>query len=69
MEKEFPVSVFPPVIPYEEGDELLHTAENGYQCSDPTCPCNAPEGRIARLIEESVRAEFRRTDTSGLSLL
>lgn len=58
-----------PVIPYEVGDEPLHTAENDYQCDDPTCPCNQPEGRIARLIEESVRNEILRADTSGLSLL
>ncbi len=27
-------------------DELVHTAENGYRCDDPTCPCweGQPQG-------------------------
>ncbi len=29
------------VIQYENGDELLHTAENDYVCADPECPCRA----------------------------
>ncbi len=31
----------PIVIQYENGDELLHTAENAYVCAVPTCPCRA----------------------------
>ncbi len=27
-----------PVIPYEEGDELIHSVAHPY-CGDPTCPC------------------------------
>lgn len=29
-------------------DEPVHTAENGYRCSDPTCPCFA-EAEARRL--------------------
>lgn len=31
------VEVFP--IAYDPEDELLHTAENGYCCGTPGCPC------------------------------
>jgi hypothetical protein len=31
-----------PVIPYEEGDDLIHTDEHP-QCTDPTCPCQPEE--------------------------
>jgi hypothetical protein len=31
-----------PVIPYEEGDELIHTDEHP-QCTDPTCFCHLEE--------------------------
>lgn len=26
-------------IPYEEDDQPIHTADNGYCCGDPDCPC------------------------------
>ncbi len=26
-------------------DELIHTAQNGYSCSDPTCPCQRDRTR------------------------
>ena len=29
-----------PFIPYEDGDELIHTDEHP-NCGDDTCPCNA----------------------------
>jgi hypothetical protein len=31
-----------PIIPYEEGDDLIHTDEHP-QCTDPTCPCQPEE--------------------------
>jgi hypothetical protein len=28
---------------YEDTEEMLHTAENGYQCDDPDCICHEAE--------------------------
>ncbi len=28
-----------PIIPVEEAEDMLHTAENGYVCGDPQCAC------------------------------
>ncbi len=32
-----------PILPVWMLDELVHTFENGYRCSDPSCPCNEEE--------------------------
>lgn len=31
-----------PIIPYEDGDELIHSVEHP-NCPDPNCPCNTGE--------------------------
>jgi hypothetical protein len=47
---------------------LLHTAENGYQCSDPTCPCQevaAPVVDSYLVKEPSWLRELYRPISSG----
>lgn len=41
------------VIEYEDGDDLVHTPENGYCCGDPTCYCaggdDQPDAQVEQL--------------------
>lgn len=48
-QQEFPISIFPPEIPYEAGDELLHSTSHPF-CSDPSCLCHADESLILEVL-------------------
>lgn len=47
-------------IPYEEGDQPLHTAENGYCCGDPECVCadveESPDGPMPIFLPSTPEA-------------
>ncbi len=47
---EFPLSIVPPVIPYEDGDEPVHSEAAPF-CSDQSCPCHWDEELTHSLLE------------------
>jgi hypothetical protein len=60
------------IIHYENGDELLHTAANGYKCGSLDCSCAEyhPGEFIQReAITQRMRAAAQRTDPRPTEIL